>query len=317
MPGTAYNNSTFLSIQVWAYRTIRGTRVYQIETNTSSLLFSNETFNANWSWPVVTDAEGYRVLRDLGSGFNENKDVLVNNLADDGTGWGTDVTVTPTRLQKDPSVIWNTATGGPAVGTTNALTNAWGILESINFCINGDTGPFDLYIDNLKNGSTTFQTFETVAAGTTDYGFRPPSNSGTTQPGLLAVPNTGIVTNNTADGGTNSFRVQFQWNGTNASRWLRLTTSGAGSAANPMVFLDDPISFRILLLPVGASLPVTNPTITYSLSGNQLTLNWTGSFNLESKTNLNEASWTSVGVNTGPYVTSVTNAATFYRLHNP
>ncbi|MDQ6631922.1 MAG: immunoglobulin domain-containing protein, partial [Verrucomicrobiota bacterium] len=72
---------------------------------------------------------------------------------------------------------------------------------------------------------------------------------------------------------------------------------------------------------VSANLSVTEsagaPTITYSLNGNQLTLNWVGTFNLESKTNLNQASWSNVGVNTGPYVTTVTNAATFYRLHNP
>lgn len=72
----------------------------------------------------------------------------------------------------------------------------------------------------------------------------------------------------------------------------------------------------------GAKLTVTEfvapPTITYTWNGsNALQLNWTGTFNLESKTNLSDTTWTSVGVSTGPYNVPLTGAATFYRLHNP
>jgi hypothetical protein len=62
---------------------------------------------------------------------------------------------------------------------------------------------------------------------------------------------------------------------------------------------------------------VPPPVISFSLSETNLTLNWTGSFNLQSKTNLSQATWNNVGVTTAPYTTAVTNAATFYRLQNP
>src|SRR6185295_4519636 len=115
-----------------------------------------------------------------------------------------------------------------------------------------DTGPFDLYIDNLQSEGTVFQTFETAPANTTDYGFRQPSFSGTTGGSILPAPNVGEVSNAAADGGTKSFHLRFQWSGTNTAKWLRLTTSGVN---NPQVNLDQPISFRLLMQPVNASLP--------------------------------------------------------------
>ena len=227
--------------------------------------------------------------------------------------------MTPNSLRSEPSVKWNTANGDPLpVGTQNNIPGDWGILESINFAINSDTGPFDIYIDTISNGSTEFQSFETVPSGTVDYGFRAPSFSGTSSGNLLSTPDIGVVTNLVADTGTNSFNVKFQWSGTNVTRWLRLTTSQAGLAANPLVNLDAPISFRMLLLPVGSTItPPARPTISYSLSGNQLTLTWTGSFNLQSKDSLSDANWSNVGVSTSPYTTTVTGGSKFYRLQTP
>ncbi len=320
--GTGYLPGETAQIQVYAYRTLtNGPRIYSATLAESSIVSSNDLFKVNWTWDAVPGAQGYRLLRTTNSlGYFDHHDVTgATNYSDNNSGWTTGVAVTPSTARSEPSVKWNATTGDPApIGTQNNIPGAWGILESINFVINSDTGPFDAYIDNLQNGTTVFQTFETVAAGTTGFGFQPPEFSGTTSPGLLTSPLMGVVTNNAADTGTNSFRVQFQWNSTNISKWLRLTTSAAGTARNPLVNLDDPISFRLLLLPVGASLPSTGaPTITYNLSGNQLTLSWTGTFNLESKTNLSEASWSPVVTAATNYVTTVAGSAKFYRLNNP
>lgn len=319
--GAGYSEQTAASIQVFAYKLLtNNVRVYSTTPSESAFASSNGVFNIKWTWDAVPDAQGYRLLRNFnGAGFLEHHDVVgTNSYTDNNSGWTNGIVVTPNTARSGPAVKWNSATGDPVpVGTQNSIPGDWGILESIDFAIAADTGPFDLYIDNLQNGTTVFQTFEDVAAGTLDYGFRAPSFSGTTGPNLLGAPSEGVVTNLTADTGTNSIRVRYQFSSTNVNRWLRLTTSGAGTAANPLVNLNDPISFRLLLLPVGTSLPSTSPTISYSLSGNQLVLNWTGTFNLESKTNLNDATWTSVGVSTGPYTNTITGGATFYRLHNP
>jgi hypothetical protein len=317
--GTTYNPGSTVAIQVYPFKTVNATRIYSVTNGVaqSSTVTSNEgPFSVNWTWDAVPGAEGYRILRDVGGfGFLENIDVVTNSLVDTNNGaWGFSIETTPTSYSLSPSIQWN-----PSVGNTNGPATAWGILESLNFAIDSDTGPFDIYIDNIQNGSTVFQTFETVASGTQDYGFRAPSFSGTTGGNLLAVPNLGIVTNLTADTGTNSINVQFQWSGTNSQRWLRLTTSQAGTAANPLLNLDDPTSIRILLLPVGTVItpPVQSPTIGHSLSGNQLTLTWTGTFNLQSKTNLSDSTWTNEGVSNSPYVTNVVGAAKFYRLQSP
>jgi len=193
--------------------------------------------------------------------------VAGNNYLDaNTTAWTTDITVTPNTTQTDSSIQWYPDSNI----NPDALPGDWGILESIAFAIDDltDTGPYDLYIDNLQNGTTVFQTFEGAVAGTTDYGFRPPGYSGTSSGGLLIPPDIGEVSSSAADTGTKSFHVQFQWKGTNAASWLRLTTYfPAGSpipGGNPMVNLNDPISIRFLLLPVGATpvAPVSSVTIT-------------------------------------------------------
>ncbi len=313
IPG--YSASSSVAIRVYAYRTVNGIRLYSTNGVQSSTVTSNDTFSVNWAWSAVTGAEGYRLLRNVLGDFLENVDVLTNSYTDNSSGWGSNIEVTPNSAQIDRSVQWN-----PTIGNTNNLPGQWGILESINFAIvSDDTGPFDLYIDNIQNGSTVFQTFENALAGRTDFGFRSPTFSGTTSGNLLSAPNVGVVTNSAADTGTKSFHVQFQWSGTNIARWLRLTTSGVGSSngtGNPLVNLDDPISIRLLLLPVGAPAPIAPPAPSLSISkvGSDVLLNWPGAHRLLEATNVTGPYLTN-GVTFGPY----TNAAPidpqkFYRL---
>jgi hypothetical protein len=149
----------------------------------------------------------------------------------------------------------------PTVGTLNNLQGKWGVLEALAISIDDltDTGPFDIYIDNIANGTNgVFQSFEGVPVGTVGHAFNLPLYSGTTKPFLLVSPDEAEVSNDAADpGDTNSLRVQFQFGGTSALNWVRLTTYSTNNTAgfNPLVNLDEPISVPLLLQPV-ASLPV-------------------------------------------------------------
>ena len=323
--GAGYAANDTVSIQVYGYRTLpNGVTIYSVTPALSSDLTSNNVFTVNWTWSAVADAQGYRLLRNLdGAGYGEYRDVAALNLSDANTGWNAGATVTPTTSQSGKSVQWN-----PTLSNTNNLPGQWGILESINFSLAtfDNTGPFDLYIDNLKNGSILTHTFEDAPASTTDYGFRQPTFSGTTSGGLLDAPNVGVVSNGVADTGTKSFHVQFQWNGTNVTRWLRLTTSGVN---NPQVNLDEPISFRLLMQPVNASLPAppAAPALSISHPAGVTVLNWTGGHRLQSSTDvrgtytnlpqvLSANTWTNVtlGAFLGPWTNNLAEPNRFFRL---
>jgi len=56
---------------------------------------------------------------------------------------------------------------------------------------------------------------------------------------------------------------------------------------------------------------------TVSASGDLLILDWYGTNNLESKADLNQATWDGTGVTTGPYTNTISGPKKFYRLHNP
>jgi len=95
-----------------------------------------------------------------------------------------------------------------------------------------------------------------------------------------------------------------------------LTTSGVG---NPMVNLDDPISIRILLLPVGST-PVAPPapTLSISPSGGNAVLNWTDAHNLQAAPDVTGTYTNIPGVITGPFIDTSTPATgqRFFRLVN-
>jgi len=313
-PGV-YNANDSVTVRVYAYRTVpdNGALVYSPVEAQSAAVTSNNVFAVNWTWTPVAGADGYRVLRNVNStGYLEYVDVVgANSLTDDNFIWQLGAIVTPTFTQLGSSIQWN-----PTVGNANNIATRWGTLESINFVIDEltDTGPFDLYIDNLQNGSTVWQTFEEAVAGRTDYGFRAPTFSGTTSGNLLTAPNVGQVSNGAADAGTKSFRVRFQWNGVTVSKWLRLTTSGVG---NPQVNLDDPISFRLLLLPVGAT-PVAPPAPSLFITrlGTDTVLNWTGAHNLQAASEVTGTYTNVPSVTLAPYTNALPEEVKFFRLAN-
>jgi hypothetical protein len=165
----------------------------------------------------------------------------------------------------DPTYLWNsTDTPDP-----HQLKGDFGILDGIAFAVEEDTGPFAIYIDNFMNGTTRIQSFEGVGPGTSGVQFNLPGFSGTTSPFLLSqaagaiVPNSAMVTNNTADHGAHSLYVSWQFKDTNRANWLRLAAaSPATGTPNPIVDLRLPISFRMMILPVGQEPPPSPPVIT-------------------------------------------------------
>lgn len=329
--GTGYAANDSVSIQVHAYRNLpNGIRIYSPTPATSAEVTSNDVFTVNWSWTAVPNADGYRVLHSINfSGYVESVDVVGTSFSDSNVGWSPDITLAPITAQPGRSVKWNTQAGDPLPnGTTNQIPGQWGILESIGFAIHNldDSGPFDIYIDNIQNGATVFQTFEEAPAKTTDYAFRSPTFSSTTSGSILTSPDVAQVSNAVADSGTKSFNVKFQWNGTNVTKWLRLTTSGVN---NPQLNLDEPISFRLLFQPANATLPAAPaaPSLTLTQLGSLKVLNWTGGHRLQTSVNatgtytnvprtLSANTWTNVtlGGFLGPWTNTYTEPTRFFRL---
>ena len=216
----------------------------------------------------------------------------------------------------DPTKRWNGA-------GNDVLSGDFGILEGFSFAIDNltDNGPYQMYFDNLKNGDTVIHDWESSTNGTLVAGFREPLFSGTTASHLLSLPNVSVVTNGTADTGTNSLRMFFQFKDTNSARWVRITTSGAAVVSNPMIDLRLPITMRVLLLPVGAPLPPPPggaPTLGFSHAGSTLTLTWTdGAAALQQATTLTgqETDWSNVAGATSPFnVSTASGSAKYFRL---
>ena len=167
----------------------------------------------------------------------------------------------------DPTYAWSASDG------TDHLNYNFGILESIAFAMDDtNSGPYNIYIDNLMNEDVLVQDFEAANPGANTVLFNQPSFSGSTSPALLAQPpgtvgpNISKVNNETADTGANCLQVNWQFKDAALPDWLRLTTQGSGTP-NPEVDLRLPISFRMLLLPVGQGIPQTAPIIATQPQG--------------------------------------------------
>lgn len=311
--GPGYNANDTVKLRIFAYQTgpVNSIIYYSAVAGQSTTVTSNDTFTVNWTWDPVDGAEGYRLLRDVnGTGFtNDFVDVGANNFSDNNSSWtaGAGV-VTPAYSQTNASIQWN-----PSVGNANHFGTDWAILDAIALTIDDttDVGPFDLYIDNLANGTNVWQTFEGAVSGTTDFGFRTPSFSGTTSANVLTAPDQATVSNGAADTGTKSLRVRFQWSNTNATRWIRLTTSGVG---NPQMRMDQPISFRMLLLPVN-TVPIAPPAPILSIAqvGANQVLTWTNAHRLQAATFVS-GTYTNTGVILAPWTNNLPEPNKFFRL---
>ena len=209
----------------------------------------------------------------------------------------------------NPTVLWNNGSSATA-----DLEGDYGALDGIAFACNGDPGYFDLYIDDIANGTNgVLENFEGDTPGST-FGFSQPSFSGTTSGFLLTAPNVSVIANDVAYSGTNSTHVQWQFTSAATNQWLRLVHSGNSGLANPQVSLNEPISFKLLFTPPGQ--PARPGKISISRASNNVVLSWVGSFPLQSATSLTASTWTDVGVDTGPYTSAIGSSARYFRLRN-
>lgn len=228
----------------------------------------------------------------------------------------------------EPSTEWQTVTFTRGIDgvatwfgtdpTPGTLDGDFGAMDGIAFACEGDNGPFDVYIDDLANGTNgVFQDFEAADAGAVDFAFRAPSFSGTTSGNLMSAPNVAQVTSATASSGTKSLRVRWQFTTPALNRWLRLVTAGATPVQNPQVDLNEPISFKILIPPPGFTPVSPVPSdIAITRDGNNVILNWEGSYQLQSATSVTGPYSDVTGITSGPYTNAIGTGPQFFRLVN-
>jgi hypothetical protein len=227
-------------------------------------------------------------------------------------GWQT---VTLTRgpdsgAPVDSVVIWNNGASG-----SSTLDGNFGALDGIAFACEGDPGPFTVYLDDLANGTNgVVQDWEDGTPGTA-YGFVAPTSSGTTSGNLLAAPNEAVVSSEQAASGSKSVRVRWQFTDGETNRWLRLVTAGAVPVQNPQLDLNEPISFRILLLPPQPLQPLQPGPLSLTLVGGRIVLDWSGSYPLQSASAIT-GPYTDVGISTAPANFPIGPGPVFYRLRS-
>ncbi len=148
----------------------------------------------------------------------------------------------------DPMRNWqaNTAYTSP---------NPYCLLDAISFAIDSttpDSGPYDIYVDLIKNGDTVIEDFEGWNAGDGVMFTTPnvPSFPGPTTT-YLETPNSALVSQANAYEGTNSCRIRWQWKTTDTIRWARVLASRPNGATYPQLDMSKPVTVRLLVLPVG------------------------------------------------------------------
>ena len=212
----------------------------------------------------------------------------------------------------NPVVLWNNGASGDTT-----LDGNYGVLDGLAFAAEGDSGPFDVYLDNMSNGiNGVLQNWEAAAVGANSYQFRSPDFSGTTIGNILPVPSQAQVTSAAAFSGTKSVLLKFQFNSAESIKWVRIVTAGT-TGANPQIDLNEPITFKVLLLPPGVS-PISpvpsNLSITHS--GGSVTLNWSGSYQLQSAP-VGTGPYSDVsGVTNAPYTVPANASEAYFRLRN-
>jgi hypothetical protein len=140
----------------------------------------------------------------------------------------------------------------------------YAVLEGLALAIDSsvpDIGPYKIYIDSIYNGTNLIQGFEnngaaSYANGTYGVMFLRPSASSTTSGMIYSSPDTNFVNNAggvNSDTGTNSLEVQWEFNSEAINNWVRLYTGGSGTP-NPEIDLHQPVTVRMLVLPVGQTI---------------------------------------------------------------
>jgi hypothetical protein len=206
-------------------------------------------------------------------------------------------------------------TGTPAIPDPNP----YAAVESLTFTIAEptNTGPFVLHIDNLVNGTTVIQDFESATNGEPAVQFLGPATA-VIPGGVLAQPNVAEVTTEVADTGDKSLQVRWQFTDSLNTMWLRLMVAGSNTP-NPQVDLTLPVEFR-LLLPPPAWTPVKLPPgrIEVAWASPNVILSWTNaSAILQCSTNVTGTFVDASPPATSPHTNDTSSGTKFFRLRAP
>jgi hypothetical protein len=152
------------------------------------------------------------------------------------------------RWGVDNGLLWQT--GG---GINDA--NPYAAFEHLAIAIDdADSGPYDIYIDSIKNGNTVIEDFESYANDTVAT-FVAPNVATVPNPGptYLSAPTSSAVSSAYAFDGTKSCRVRWQFKDVANTRWVRLLAGSSIGKKYPQLDTHQPVTVRILVLPVGST----------------------------------------------------------------
>ncbi len=144
------------------------------------------------------------------------------------------------------------ANGTPVGQNTDPFCALDGLLFSI---AEDESGPYELYVDQISNGDVVIENFEGLAAGSSRL-FAAPNAAGSPSPAstYVSAPNFSMVSTNNGFDGTNSLRVQWQWVDGNQTRWARVPANMTNSSKFfTQLDPNKPITVRYLLLPAGST----------------------------------------------------------------
>lgn len=250
--------------------------------------------------------------------------------------------------QLAPSQCWQTVTfdhnGDTALrtdsGTFLQITEPFCALDALVFTIDSgtaDSGPYDIYVDQIKNGDIVIEDFEGYAEGSVGR-FRAPNLATIPNPAAQfnTASNSAVISTSNSFDGTKACRIQWQWNNNSIVRWARVQANAATTNRYPQLDTTKPITVRYLVLPVGQttnslhfpSVPVnqtksTNETVTFTVEAvgdAPVTYQWqfagsditgeTGSSYTKSNVQLVDAGVYSVNVTGTTCSTPITHTAT-------
>lgn len=172
-----------------------------------------------------------------------------------------------------PGTCWQTVTfqnvldDGILPNSAAHFTNydAWCALEGLIFSISQtfpDSGPYDIFVDQIMNGDVLIEGFEGYTNGAVVM-FNQPNAATAPNPAVtyLAEPNSATVSSLNAAEGTNSLRLRWQFRDNNIARWAHVRANVGIGKYYPQLDATKPITIRYLVLPVGStdaelSLPV-------------------------------------------------------------
>lgn len=195
-----------------------------------------------------------------------------------------------------PGACWQTATFNWdsdsglnwLSGASVVDNNPFAALDNLTFAIETDNGPFDIYVDEIKNGDVVIENFEGYDNGTPNVTFQNPNYPATPSVGAtyLSAPNSTAISQNHAFEGTNACRIQWQFANELNIRWARVVAAGLSAGKKyPQLDTSKPVTVRVLVLPVGTSVDqkfngtasnITNTSPVYAGTTNTLGVTVTG-----------------------------------------